>query len=283
MARRLLPLLATISIVLSACGGTTATPAGPILSDPGLILAGTIAAVHDVRTVHFHVAVSGTFNLGLLTSLASGASPAPGASPSLLDLAGTTIDGDLDLTNRALQATASVPTMFGLSANLVVIGGSGYIKTSLTGSKYSKLDLTGFVGNLPIPSLAPAGSLDPAAASTQISELQAELAKLPPPILLAAETIAGQDSYHVQEHLASSDIGQAGQLPGGRTANLTVDVWSRKSDLRPSRVVLVIDMGSDGQLTLTIDPTNYDAALTIAPPPADQVSDKPFSLPGLIP
>jgi hypothetical protein len=283
MARRLLPLLAVISIVLAACGGGTPTPAGPILSDPRLILASTIAAIHDARTVHFHVAVSGTFNLALLTSQASGAAPAAGASPALLDLAGTTLDGDFDVTNRAIQATASVPTMFGLTANLVVIGGNGYIKTSLTGSKYYQLDLASLMSSLPIPSLGPAGSADPAAASARISQLEAELAKLAPPSLLADEAIGGQDSYHVQEHLASSDVGGASQVLGGRTADLTVDLWSRKSDLRPSRVVLLIDMGGDGRLTLTMDPTNYDAPLTIAAPPADQVSDKPFSLPGLIP
>jgi hypothetical protein len=47
--------------------------------------------------------------------------------------------------------------------------------------------------------------------------------------------------------------------------------------------VVLIDAGSDGSLTLTIDLTNYDAAVTIAPPPANQVSDKPFSVPGLTP
>ena len=283
MARRLLPLLAIIAIVLTACGGGTATPAGAVLTDPRLILASTIGAIQQVKSVHLHIAVSGSFNLGLLTSLGSQATPAPGASPTLLDLAGTTIDGDFDLTNHAVQASASVPTMFGLSANLVVSGGTGYIKTSLTGSKYSKLDLAAVSSSLPMPSLGPGASPDAAAASAQIAQLEADLAKLAPPTLLADETIGGQDSYHVQEQLTSADIGQAGQVLGGRTANLTVDLWTRKSDLRPSRVVLVIDMASDGRLTLTIDPTNYDAPLTIAAPTADQVSDKPFSLPGLFP
>ncbi len=36
-------------------------------------------------------------------------------------------------------------------------------------------------------------------------------------------------------------------------------------------------------LAITIDLTNYDAPVTVTPPPADQISDQPFSIPGLTP
>ena len=75
---------------------------------------------------------------------------------------------------------------------------------------------------------------------------------------------------------------EANGLLGAASGTLTVDLWTQKSDLRPSRVVIVIDAGSVGKVTVTVDLTNYDA-VTIAAPPADQVSDQPFSMPGLTP
>ena len=65
--------------------------------------------------------------------------------------------------------------------------------------------------------------------------------------------------------------------------NVTIDVYSRKSDYRPARLVIGLDGGAQGNLTVTVDLSNYDAAVTVAAPPADQISDQPFSLPGLTP
>ena len=282
MIRRLPVLLAIVAILVAACGGASGSPAAAALSDPKLILTSTTGSLQDLKSVHFKVAVSGHVNPGALTG-GSDATPAPGASPALLDLSGTTVEGDLDLANKSLQVAISVPTIFGLSANVIEIGGIAYIKSSLTGPQFSKLDTTALTSALPIPSLGLSASPDPAAASAMISQLDAELAKLPAPTKLADETVNGQDSYHVQEKLASSDVPQASGLLNGATGNVTVDVWTSKASLRPTRIVVALDAGSDGSLTLTVDLTNYDAAVTIAAPPADQVSDKPFSLPGLTP
>ena len=283
MPRRLPALLAVVAIVVAACSGTSSSPAAPALSDPRAIMTSAASSLQNLKSVHFKLAVSGHINPGVVTGGGSDASPAPGASPALLDLSGTTVEGDLDVTDRSVQVAVSVPTIFGLTANVVEVGGVAYIKSSLTGALYEKLDTTAFTSALPIPSLGVAGSPDPAAASAMISQLDAELAKLPQPTKLADETVNGQDSYHVQEKVASTDVPQASGLLGSATGALTVDLWTSKADLRPSRLVVLIDAGSDGSLTLTIDLTNYDAAVTIAPPPANQVSDKPFSVPGLTP
>src|SRR5664279_4305143 len=282
MLRRFPVLFAILAIVVAACGGSSASPAAAALSDPTAILTSTTGSLQNLKSVHFKVAVTGHVNPGALTG-SSDATPAPGASPALLDLSGTTVEGDLDLANKSLQVAISVPTIFGLSANVIEIGGIAYIKSSLTGPQFSKLDTTALTSALPIPSLGLSASPHPAAASAVISALDAELAKLPAPTKLADETVNGQDSYHVQEKVASTDVPQASGLLGGTTGTLTVDVWTSKADLRPTRIVLAIDAGSDGSLALTVDLTNYDAAVTIAAPPADQVSDKPFSLPGLTP
>lgn len=280
MPRRLLSLLAVGAIAIAAC---SSTPAAPALSDPKLILTNTTSSLQNLKSLHFNVAVTGSINTGGLTGASSDASPAAGSSSANLDLSGTTISGDLDVTNSAAQVAVSVPALLAFSANLVEVGGVAYIKTSLSGAQYAKLDTAALTSALPIPSLGLGGSPDPAQASAMISAVQAELAKLPAPTKLADETVNGQDCYHVQEKVSSSDVPQASGLLGDSSGTLTVDLWTQKSDLRPSRLVIVIDAASQGNLTLTIDLTKYDAAVTIAAPPADQVSDKPFSIPGLTP
>jgi hypothetical protein len=279
MPRRLLSLLAVAAIAIAAC---SSTPAAPALSDPKQILTNTTSSLQSLKSLHFKVAVTGSVNTGALTG-GSSASPAPGDSSANLDLSGTTLEGDLDVTNSAAQVAVSVPALLAFSANVIEVGGVAYIKTSLSGAQYAKLDTTALTSALPIPSLGIGGSPDPAAASAMISAVQAELAKLPAPTKLADETVNGQDCYHVQEKVSSSDFPQASGLLGDSAGTVTVDLWTQKSDLRPSRLVIVIDAAGQGNLTLTVDLTKYDTAVTIAAPPADQISDKPFSIPGLTP
>ena len=116
-----------------------------------------------------------------------------------------------------------------------------------------------------------------------IANLKTELDKLPAPAKLADEKIGDQDCYHVQEKVASTDIPEAGAALGGASGALTVDVWTRKSDYRPARLTFAVDGGTAGTATITLDLTAYDAAVSIAAPPADQVSDQPFALPGITP
>lgn len=281
MTRRLFSLLAISAILLAACsGGSAATPA---LTDPKIILTDSTSSLTNLKSVHFKIAIAGTINAGDLTGGGADSSPVPGSSPTMVDLSGTTIEGDVDVTDSSGQVAVSVPALLAFSANVVVVGGIAYIKTSLGDTKYAKLDLGALAGSLPIPSLPAVGSPDPSAAASMLSAIDAELAKLPPPSKLADETVNGQDCYHVQEVVPSSAIPGASDALNGVSGTLTVDLWTQKSDLRPSRLVVVIDGGTAGKLTLTIDLTSYDAAVTIAAPPADQVSDQPFSLPGLTP
>lgn len=280
MNRRLLSLIAASAIVIAACSGAAASPA---LTDPRLILANTTTSLQNLKSVHFKVAISGSINSAALTGGSSNTSPAPDASAANLDLSGTTLEGDVDVTDSSGQVAVNVPALLALSANVIEVGGIAYIKTSLSGPQYSKLDTSALTGALPLPSLGLGGSPGPAEASAMISAVQAELAKLPAPTKLADETVNGQDCYHVQEKVASSDIPEASGLLGDASGTLTVDLWTQKSDLRPSRVVILIDAASLGNVSLTVDLTNYDAALTIAAPPPDQVSDQPFSIPGFTP
>lgn len=281
MPRRFLAMVAAAAIVIAACSGSTATPQP---TDPRAILANATTALQAVKTVHFKVALSGSVSTAELlggagAGLGAAASEAPAGSTIGLDLSGTTIEGDLDLGTGSAQVNATVPALLNLTANVVASNGIAYIKTSLTGAQYQKLDTSSLTNALPLPNMA-VGSPGPA-ASAVISDLQAELAKLPAPVQLADETVNGQACRHIQEKLSSADFPQASGALAGASGNATVDVWTQQSDGRPSRVTIALDAGAQANLTITIDLTNYDAAVTIAAPPADQVSSQPFSFPGL--
>ena len=77
-----------------------------------------------------------------------------------------------------------MPALLALSANVIEVGGIAYIKTSLSGPQYSKLDTSALTGALPLPSLGLGGSPDPAEASA-ITSMRARWANwdTPPAVL----------------------------------------------------------------------------------------------------
>lgn len=269
MPRRILFAVALAATIAAACGGP---PAAPALTDPKDILVRAVSSLQTLKTVHIKTTLAGKIDTGAVSGKPTGA---------LVDLAGSTLEGDLDAAGGEAKLSAAMPSMLGLSADVVVDAGTVYLKTSLTGPLFQKLDLAAITGGLPLPSLPTAASPDPSAVAEMIAGLKTELDKLPAPVKLADEKIGDQDCYHVQEKLSSTDVPQAGGVLGDVSGTLTVDVWTRKSDYRPARLVIAIDGGTSGTATVTIDLTAYDAAVTIAPPPADEISDQPFSIPGM--
>ena len=185
-----------------------------------------------------------------------------------------------DLAHSEAKLAIAALSLFGFSADVIVDSGTLYLKSSLTGDKYQKLDTSTLTAGLPIPSLPVSASPDPSAAAAMIDQLKAELDKLPAPTKLADEKIGNVDCYHVQQKVSSTDVPEASGLPAG---TVTLDIWSSKADYRPCRVGIAVDGGAAGTLAVTVDLTNYDAPVDIAPPPADQISDQPFSIPGLTP
>ena len=276
MPRRFLLSLAIVATILTACAGT---PAAPALTDPKDILTHAASSLQDLKTVHLKLGLSGKVAPGLVTGTTGG---------SQLDLTGSSLEGDLDLPDGETHIAVAVPALFGISADLVATGGIAYIKTSFdTDGKYRKLDLTALKNSLPLPSglalpsPAGSGSPDPSAAAAMIDQLKAVLDQLPVPTKLADDRIADQDCYHVQEKIASTDLPQTSAALSAVPWTLTADVWTRKSDYRPARIVLLVDAGTEGSLTFTIDLTNYDAPVTVTAPAADLISDQPFSIPSI--
>ena len=272
MPRRLLYVVAIVAMLLAACGGTAKAPE---LTDPKEILAKTASSLEGLKTVHVKATLTGKVDSGAMTG-ASGGLP--------IDLTGSSLEGDFDIADTEAKVTVAIPALLGFSAEAIATGGQTYVKTSLNpDGKYHKVDTAALTSGLPLPSLpANIGSPDPSAAAALVAQLQAELAKLAtPPTKLADEKIGDQDCYHVQLKVSSSDVPQASAALG--EGSVTVDIWTRKSDYRPARATIVVNGGADMTLSITVDLTNYDAPVTVTAPPADQISDEPFAIPGLTP
>ena len=274
MPRRILFVVALVATLLAACGGTASAPA---LTDPKDILAHAASSLQGLKTVHVKASLTGKIDSGALSG---------GAAGLPVDLTGSTLEGDIDVIDKEGKIAVAVPAVFGFSADAISTGGQTYIKTSLNpDGKYRKLDVAALTGglSLPLPSLpATVGSPDPSAVAAMVDQFKAQLDKLTvPPTKLADEKIGDQDCYHVQTKISSSDVPQASGALG--TGSVTVDVWTRKSDYRPARLTIAVDAGASGNLAITVDLTNYDAPVTITVPPAEQISDQPFSIPGLTP
>ena len=248
MTRRLATLLAIVALVASACGTST-----PALTDPKDILTQSVASLQTLKTAHLHADITGSLSVDITGS----------GNPTSIDLAGTTADMDIDLPNKKLHLSFSVPALLGLGGDLIQIGADQYIKVSLLGPKYRKSTTE--------PSTT--SSLPPTDPQAVIQQLRDGLAKLTnPPTKEADEKVGDQDCYKVNLKLTAADLSGAGaSLPPGTTGDGTVSVWVRKNDLRPARIAATVAAGAQGNLTATITLSNFDAAVTVDPPPADQI------------
>lgn len=253
MLRRLAFLFAGAAIVVGAC---SSTPSAPALTDPKEILTKSVASVKDVKSFHMKADVAGEVKIDL-----TGQGSAGGA----LNLEGTTAEGDVDIANKKAKVSFSAPALFGVTGELIQISNDTYTKVSLLGDKYTK-------------STSEEG--DPAAAAGDPQKLIQDLNDFlnkpgVAPTKLADEKCGDKDCYHVSLTLTPEMLGDVGSaLPGASGApdvGGTLELWSQKDDLRPAKLKLVMDLKEMGKLDVTVTFSNFDKAVTIDAPPADQV------------
>ncbi len=242
------------AVLLAACGSSSA----PSLTDPSEILTKALEATQNAKTVHVKADIAGSVALDL-TGQGTG---------TPLDLTGTTVEGDIDLAGKNAQASFSAPTLFGLSGEVIVIGQDSYLKLSLLGDKYQKSTSE---PDSPTDALS-----DP---KQTLTDLQKALDDLPtPPTKAPDEKCGDADCYRVTIDLPTTDVGGAlGGVLGSAAPDVsgsgTADVWVRKDDLRPAKLAIAADGGDQGKLTVTIELTAWDEAVSISAPPAGQVEE----------
>lgn len=246
MHRRLFLSLAVVAAILGACAG----PSTPALTDPKEILSKALEAVAAAKTVHVAADVSGTVSLDL-TGSGQGAP---------LDLKGTSLSGDIDVVGKKLKGSLAVPALLGLTADLIVIGPDSWTKISLMGPRWQ---------HATTPSGPEAAATDP---TKTIADLKAALDKLAvPPTKVADEKCGDKDCYHLKLQLASADLGPLASAAPGISGDAAVDIWVERGTNRPLKLVIAASAGAQGTVTVTVTLSNYDAAVAIDPPPADQV------------
>jgi hypothetical protein len=248
----LLAIVASLAVVLAACG--SAAPAAPALTDPKEILSASVLSIKDVKTMEFTGSFTGSVKAAQLGDF---------------DLSSVKLSGAIDIPARKLKFSLDAPTLLGTKIDALVLDKVAYYKiagpfAALLGAsaeKYTKADV-------PTASGDPAANLNDVAAS--VAELKTALDKLPtPPTKGADEKCGDQDCYHVTLKMSAADL-KALDPTASTTGDVSLDLWSRKSDNRPAKItfgVTTLDMGTFG-MTLDI---KYDVGVSVEAPPADQV------------
>ena len=248
------PLIA--ALVIAGCQGQ----AVKTLTDPKEILAAAATTAGAATSVHLDLTANGTV---ALDPLGTGAS-AP------VDLSGSTISADLDLTDAKTHATFSAPGLLGLAGE-VIVADAIYLKSTLTGPKYRSLPLSGQPQH-------PLKGLTDLLARTDLQ-----------PTKGADVPCAGGNCYTLTMTVTPDDLGGliggggggAGALPSALPIPIPIpDVSDATVDLtlhvdqatnRLSDATAAIDLGDTGKLTLQGTFTKWNEGVQVVAPPADQV------------
>jgi hypothetical protein len=262
IALSLIALASVASLLLAACGSQV--PAAPALTDPKEILTKTVTSLKDVKTVELTGSFTGNVTV-----------PNMGA----LDLSTTKLSAALDIPNKKAKFNLDAPAVLGTKVDAILVDNVGYLKVSgllagslgLTADKYTKADV-------PMGSAAPDASAsagDAAQIAEAVAKLNEALGKLPtPPTKGADEACGDQQCYHVTLKISSDDLKALDPTVGSTVSgsgDLTLDVWSRKSDIRPAKIQFSITSPEIGTVGIVLE-LKYDTSVSVAAPPADQIA-----------
>jgi hypothetical protein len=256
------PLLATasivavLSLVVAACSG----PAAPALTDPTEILSKTAESFKNVTTVE----VVGSFTGELpISELGSD-----------VDLSSITIAASLDIPNQKAKVVVDAPELLGTKIEALVVDGFAYAKIEGMAASFLGLEPGKYI-KMEIPEDTSDAVSDPSQVAEEIDNAREHIDDLPAPEKLADEKCGDQDCYHIRITADSDElksISPEAGIVGEGTA--TIDIWSRKSDLRPAKVQVSVTSPESGTIGATFD-FKYDVSVNVSAPPADQVTEMP--------
>lgn len=269
-------LAAIVATLVTACGSE---PPVPELTDPTEILTAAATTTAAATSVHIDLTADGELSLGV-----GGA-----AAPFTLDE--TTVNAELDLAAGEWRATFAIPGVLGLRGEVIVVDGTAYAKTTLTGPQYVAVP----VGDASAP-VDPSASPGTDSALVALSEFlsRSELA----PVKGDDVECGGTTCYQVTVRLTVDELaallgegaGIEAPIPSGLpipmpdlsgVAGVDVTVRVEKATTRLAGLTLVATTGAgDGSaesagaaatVTAEIRFSNWDEAVSVEAPPADQV------------
>jgi hypothetical protein len=262
--RRLVPiLLAAVALVVAACQqGVT------LLTDPNAILAAAASTTASATSVHIDVTADGPIEVD----------PFGTGAGAAIDLRGTTASADLDLATNKARATFSSPNLMGIAGEMIVVDGSAYLKSTLTGPKYVKTSVPDGGAASPPPSAPALGGLADLLARADLQPVKGD--DVP---------CAGGTCYTVTINLTSEELAAlaAGPATGGAIPSVPAIPGNAQPDLADASVDLAIQveqtstrlsgidaklhLGDVGDPHLVVTFTKWNEPVTVAAPPADQV------------
>jgi hypothetical protein len=246
-------LLTGAAIALSACGGSSL----PALTDPAAIITAALKSTEGAKTVHIDVTLDGSINADLTGT--------GGPAPSL-PLTGTTASADVDMATGKAHATFAVPALLNLSGELIQIGPTSYIKTSLSGPLFETEQAT---DSLPVDPTDAAGIFDDVGDFLSAEGVD--------PVKGEDVDCGGKRCYTVLIELTADELaGLAGPLASELpidmgAASLAITIRVEKDTYHLAGVKAVASLGDQGSLTLDLALSKWDQPMDISPPPADQI------------
>jgi hypothetical protein len=255
--RRLTPVLVVMLAVLAAC------QAKPALTSPTDIITQGLEATADLNSFHMSLAVDGTFSM-------------PDSSGGSFKLDGTSLEADVDIAAKNVHLIFGVPALLGLSGELLVIGQDVYVKTSLTGDKWSHQtsDVTG--------SASPAESFDPASIVDNVGDFLLKDGVVT--TKLADVACGDRQCYQVSVSIPPDQMADAGAVasldPGAIFGDaLVLNLLFDREKGWLTEVSTDVASDSIGTFSATLSFSNFDEAVTLSAPPSAEVTEGEFNLP----
>jgi hypothetical protein len=265
-----LVLLVVLVAVVSGCAAPAGRLGEVLPPGPSDILAASLVRLSTATTFHVKASVGGSINASALNSLASGL---PIGLLGKLRLDGASIAGDVDVSRRAAHVSASLPTLFGATAEVIVVDGEAYTRVSLLGDKYTKSTL---------PSSPLLATPVPGATFGQdvaLPMVRAGLTLSGATVLLpGTDLVEGRPAYHLMLDVPAPGLTTILGLIGGgdaASAGLKLDsigYWVYVDTMQPARLTARGSSATVGDLNIDATMDGYGEPVTITAPAPGQVN-----------
>lgn len=264
--RRLLLSLFVSTLALAACQGPVT-----LLTDPNAILAAAASTTASATSVHIDVSADGPIEFD----------PFGTGAGAAINLRGTTATADLNLTANEVRASFSSPNLMGIAGEMIVVDGSAYLKTTLTGPNYLKTAVPETNAASPSPSTSALGGLADLLVRADLKPVKGD------DVPCAGGTCYTVTINLTPEELAALGGGSGGgaipslptipgiPLPDMTKASVDLAILVEQTSTRLSGIDVVLHLGDVGDPHLVATFTKWNEPVTIAAPPADQVAPAP--------
>jgi hypothetical protein len=256
--RRIAPVLVVMVALLAACQSK------PAITDPADIITQGLDATAKLNSFHVSLKLDGDVTV-----------PDGGGT---FNLNSTSLEADVDIPAKNVRAHLAVPAFLGLTADLIVIGSDVWIKSSMTGTKWSHQtnDLMG--------SPAPSASVDPQVVIDKVKEALAKDGVVTKK--LADVACGDRQCYQVSVSVPSTLMTDAGAVASLDPSTifgdaLVINLLFDREKLWLTEVSTSVDSETVGTIKATLSFSNFDEAVDFSPPPSPDVTEGEFTIPGM--